>query len=113
MVGGAGFLGSHLVDRLLAERHAVEVVDDLSSGTLANLAAARSAGGELKIHHLDVCTVDFLTLVAMRRPDVIIDLAWAPPGRREAGDPSRQCCRVDVGAARPPSGSQKLPWMPA
>ena len=44
VVGGAGFLGSHLVDRLLAEQHAVEVVDDLSSGTLANLAAARSAG---------------------------------------------------------------------
>ena len=38
VVGGAGFLGSHLVDRLIAEGHAVDVVDDLSSGSLANLA---------------------------------------------------------------------------
>ena len=33
-----GFIGSHLVDRLLAEGNAVDVVDDLSSGSLANLA---------------------------------------------------------------------------
>ena len=41
MVGGAGFIGSHLVERLLAEDHHVDVVDDLSTGSLANLAAAR------------------------------------------------------------------------
>ena len=39
--GGAGFIGSTLVDRLLAEGHEVDVVDDLSSGSLANLAEAR------------------------------------------------------------------------
>ena len=38
VVGGAGFVGSHLVDRLLAEGHAVDVIDDLSTGSLANLA---------------------------------------------------------------------------
>ena len=41
VVGGAGFIGSHLVDRLVAEQAAVEVADDLSSGSLANLAGAR------------------------------------------------------------------------
>ncbi len=41
VTGGAGFIGSNLVDRLLAEGHQVDVVDDLSSGALANLAAAR------------------------------------------------------------------------
>ena len=44
VTGGAGFIGSTLVDRLLAEGHAVDVVDDLSTGSLANLADARASG---------------------------------------------------------------------
>jgi UDP-glucose 4-epimerase len=43
--GGAGFIGSHLVDRLLAEGHEIDVVDDLSTGSLTNLADARAATG--------------------------------------------------------------------
>ena len=54
VTGGAGFIGSHLVDRLLADGHAVEVVDDLSTGSLANLGNARAMGGQLRFHHLDV-----------------------------------------------------------
>jgi UDP-glucose 4-epimerase len=80
VVGGAGFVGSHLVDRLLAESHAVDVVDDLSSGSLANLAEARAAGGQLKIHHLDACSDDLAALVALRRPEVVFHLAPLPPG---------------------------------
>jgi UDP-glucose 4-epimerase len=83
VVGGAGFIGSHLVDRLLAEQHGVDVVDDLSTGTLANLAAARASGGELKIHHLDACTDDFLSLVALREPEVVFHLGWLPPGHTQ------------------------------
>ena len=44
VVGGAGFIGSHLVDRLLADGDTVDVVDDLSSGSLANLADAALGG---------------------------------------------------------------------
>ncbi|HUC15833.1 MAG TPA: NAD-dependent epimerase/dehydratase family protein, partial [Acidimicrobiales bacterium] len=44
VTGGAGFIGSTLVDRLLAEGHTVDVVDNLSTGSLANLAEARSVG---------------------------------------------------------------------
>ena len=45
VTGGAGFIGSTLVDRLLAEGHDVVVVDDLSSGSEANLAEARLRPG--------------------------------------------------------------------
>ena len=37
ITGGAGFIGSHLCERLLDERHAVHVIDDLSTGSLANV----------------------------------------------------------------------------
>ncbi len=83
VVGGAGFLGSHLVDRLLAEGWPTDVVDDLSTGVLGNLADARSAGGSLKIHTLDVRAGDFSSLVGMRRPDVIYHLALLTPGQAE------------------------------
>ena len=89
VVGGAGFLGSHLVDRLIAEGNTVDVVDDLSSGSLANLADARSAGGALKIHTLDVLADEFAALVAMRPPDVVYHLAWLPPGRGAAAQAGR------------------------
>ena len=83
VVGGAGFLGSHLVDRLLAEGMAADVVDDLSTGALGNLADARVAGGSLKIHTLDVRAGDFKSVVGMRRPDVIYHLALLTPGQSE------------------------------
>ena len=42
ITGGAGFIGSHLAERLLAEGKSVTVVDDCSTGTWENLAAVRS-----------------------------------------------------------------------
>jgi len=80
VIGGAGFIGSHLVDRLLAEDHQVDVIDDLSSGTLGNLADARAAGGALKIQHLDAAAPEAASLFGMRRPDVVFDLAVFPRG---------------------------------
>lgn len=75
VVGGAGFVGSHVTDRLLQGGCGVEVVDDLSSGSLANLAQARSQGGQLTIHHLDATQTEFDQLVALRRPDIIVNTA--------------------------------------
>lgn len=46
VTGGAGFIGSHLVERLLARGDAVVVVDDLSTGSEDNLAAARAIAPE-------------------------------------------------------------------
>lgn len=44
ITGGAGFIGSHLVDHLVAAGHAVTVLDDLSTGERRNLQAAEAAG---------------------------------------------------------------------
>jgi UDP-glucose 4-epimerase len=78
VVGGAGFIGSHLVDRLLADGDAVDVVDDLSHGSLANLAEARAVGGALKIHNLDAGSTEAASLLGMRQPDVVYHLAAIP-----------------------------------
>jgi UDP-glucose 4-epimerase len=80
VVGGAGFIGSHLTERLLAEGHRVDVVDHLHSGSLANLADARSLAGELKIHTLDAAAPEFDSVVSLRAPDVIYHLGVLPPG---------------------------------
>lgn len=80
VVGGAGFVGSHLTERLVAEGNSVDVVDDLSTGSLANLADARAMGGDLKIHTLDATTEEFQTLVQLRSPQVIYHLGILPPG---------------------------------
>ncbi len=76
VTGGAGFVGSHLVDRLLAEGHELDVVDDLSTGSLVNLAEARAdRTGRLRIHTLDVRAAEFVPLLARREPEVVVHLA--------------------------------------
>ncbi|MGI8759083.1 MAG: NAD-dependent epimerase/dehydratase family protein [Acidimicrobiales bacterium] len=76
VTGGAGFIGSTLVDRLLAEGHAVDVVDNLSTGSLANLADARAERShELTFHKLDIRSPEVVDLVARRAPEVVFHLA--------------------------------------
>lgn len=76
VTGGAGFIGSTLVDRLLAEGRRVDVVDDLSTGSLANLAGGRSStSGHLNFHQLDVRSPSLVELMVRRRPTVVYHLA--------------------------------------
>jgi len=88
VTGGAGFIGSTLVDRLLAEGHTVDVVDDLSTGSLSNLADARtSAGHQLTVHQMDIRTADVVDLITRRRPEVVFHLAAQADVRRSVADP--------------------------
>ncbi|HEX9529769.1 MAG TPA: NAD-dependent epimerase/dehydratase family protein [Acidimicrobiales bacterium] len=82
VTGGAGFIGSALVDRLLAEGHSVDAVDDLSSGSLANLGEARADPVfDFHFHRLDIRRPELVDLVVRRAPEVVFHLA-APPARR-------------------------------
>ncbi len=56
VTGGAGFIGSHAVDTLLARGYAVRVVDDLRGGRMANLAEAM-ARGDIQFHEQDIRTL--------------------------------------------------------
>jgi UDP-glucose 4-epimerase len=96
VTGGAGFIGSTLVDRLLAEGHAVEVVDNLSSGKLANLADARSnRAHEFSFHQIDICDPSVAELIERRRPDVVFHLAAQIDVRVSVTDPALDA-RINV-----------------
>ncbi len=76
VTGGAGFIGSTLVDRLLADGHSVAVVDNLWSGNTANLAPAAAAHGDrLQVHHLDVRDPGVADVMAAAPPEVVFHLA--------------------------------------
>src|SRR3977135_2466490 len=76
VTGGAGFIGSTLVDRLLAEDWRVDVVDDLSTGGLGNLAAARSLGERrFSFHRFDVRSPLLRDVLTRAQPDVVFHLA--------------------------------------
>jgi UDP-glucose 4-epimerase len=88
VTGGAGFIGSTLVDRLLAEGHTVDVVDDLSTGSLANLSQARSsADRQLTVHQIDVRSAEVVELLVRRKPEVVFHLAAQADVRRSVADP--------------------------
>jgi UDP-glucose 4-epimerase len=91
VTGAAGFIGSHVTDRLLADGHDVVGVDDLSRGRLVNLDDARAVNSArpraFSFVTLDVTTPEFQDLVATERPEAICHLAAQIDVRVSVADP--------------------------
>ena len=87
VTGGAGFIGSTLVDRLLADGWTVTAVDNLSSGKPANLDAARGNDG-FSFVELDIRDEGLAGVVAQAGPDVVFHLAAQIDVRVSVADPA-------------------------
>jgi UDP-glucose 4-epimerase len=86
VTGGAGFIGSHLVDALLDRGEQVLVIDDLSTGRRENLDGALARGAEL----VEAGITDASAVTALfesHRPETVFHLAAQIDVRRSVSDP--------------------------
>ena len=91
VTGAAGFIGSHLVDRLLADGHEVVGVDDMSSG--ANVQPG------VELWEMDVSDPALAERAAVRRPEVVFHLAAQVSVRLSVADPLGDARTNVVGTA--------------
>jgi UDP-glucose 4-epimerase len=91
VTGGAGFIGSHVADRFVAEGWEVTVLDDLSSGHQAQVPAAA------RFVRADIGSADAAALVEAGRFDVVCHLAAQIDVRRSVADPAADATRNILG----------------
>jgi UDP-glucose 4-epimerase len=94
VTGGAGFIGSNLVDALVNRGDEVAVVDDISTGRRENLDQALAGGAELI--ELDIRDAEALTATLERvRPEIVFHLAAQIDVRKSVADPANDS-RINV-----------------
>jgi UDP-glucose 4-epimerase len=82
VTGGAGFIGSHIVDALVKRGDDVVVVDDLSTGFEHNVNAAA------RLCRLSICDTSLMSVFEQERPQVVIHLAAQTSVMRSIADPT-------------------------
>lgn len=87
VTGGAGFIGANLVERLVDEGTEVLVVDNLSTGMISRLAAARERG-QVHFHQMDVRAPELRQVVVGFTPQVVFHLAAQIDVRASVVDPA-------------------------
>jgi len=97
VTGGAGFIGSHLVDALVARGDRVTVIDNLSTGSLANLAA-HLASGSITLVRADLLESGWEG--HLKGADMVFHLAADPDVRQSAISPERQVQQNIVATTR-------------
>lgn len=86
VTGGAGFIGSHLVDLLVENGHQVTVIDNLSSGRRENIARHLESG-DVELLEQDIRDADFEAIFKRVEPEVVYHLAAQIDVRRSVEDP--------------------------
>jgi UDP-glucose 4-epimerase len=81
VTGGAGFIGSHVVDAMLADGHEVVVVDDLSTGRRQNL------NPKARLYQLDIRSPELASVFERERPEVVDHHAAQMDVRRSVAEP--------------------------
>ncbi|MGE5485086.1 MAG: NAD-dependent epimerase/dehydratase family protein [Ignavibacteriales bacterium] len=94
VTGGAGFIGSHVVERLLERGIEVAVIDDLSTGDAANVPA----GVPLFVE--DVTAEGAAGVVARLKPGCLVHLAAQPSAPASMDDPVADCRTNVLGTVR-------------
>jgi len=81
VTGGAGFIGSHLVDRLIKGGHKVVVIDNLSTGRKENL------NPKAKFYKIDICSYRISQIFKKEKPEVVFHYAAQIDVRKSVKDP--------------------------
>ena len=102
VTGGAGFIGSHLVDRLLELEYKVVVMDNLSTGKIKNLDSAAV------FHHTDITQPAMDDIIQREQPDLVFHMAAQTSVSQSTKDPIKDVNANVLGTLRVIEASRRV-----
>ncbi|MDP2930661.1 MAG: SDR family oxidoreductase [bacterium] len=102
VTGGAGFIGSHLVDKLIEKGHKVIVIDDLSTGKRENL------NEKARFYKIDVCDLKISKIFGREKPEIIFHMAAQINVRKSIEEPMKDAMINILGSLNLLENSKKF-----